>query len=470
MFLRRYLEYPGRKTPGLLFLALMCIGAVVLVEVLVYIKSGSEARVAESVANVRRLNHVKIQEKSYAKGAASSVDSNNIKDLFEDSVREQGALFKIENNENIDEILKLEINGNGETISEGNNIINTSAAFSTEESRVSSEDHLNSPSPTVQCNSENATDDLFGIERQVRQARVSMKSAVYFSKDPIKLIVISNSETVFPKIQALVQSWPEEQSRKITLEFAPSFYPEKYKMMQEMFRPCSTQRLFLEQVLPNEDAILYIDTDVIFMRSPGDAWDLFEKFGKHQMIAAAGPSFMFIQRASDPDMKKFFEFEGRGFNAGILLFNLTRIRNSPHVWEFQILVSSKLIYFDQIMDQDILNFMCNQYPNYCFKLDCEWNFRWSFCANFTDRCPNILKNGPSIVHGIGGAFANPKHPKMVRMYEEFDKWNMSEPVSTLINTLQTILPNTTARTGHCSKVPGIDEALLKQLVISGNKV
>ncbi|KAF2363820.1 Glycosyl transferase family 8 [Trinorchestia longiramus] len=487
MLRRLYLEYPGRRTRRFLSLALTCIGAVVLVEVFVNFETRNEIVIPVDFPEIRWIRNVKKQTNQKAYDDASHIDLSNEEDLLKNRGHDQVLEFEIDYGQGFEGNGKLYEYENEETVFRENSDRDEYDVPTTERFTTQSEDQTKLPSPTeiahlkkprlltlvlVLCsgNSGDVTDDLVSIERQVRQSRVSMKSAVYFSVDPIKFIVISNMKKIYTKIQALVQLWPEKQRNKITLEFMPSFYPEKYKMMQEIFRPCSTQRLFLEQLLPNEDAILYIDTDVIFMRSPGDAWDLFEKFDDKQMIAAAGPSFVFAKRKDDPDLHKLFEFDGRGFNAGVLLFNLTRIRNSAQVWETQILVSSKLVYFEQISDQDILNFMCNQYSNYYYKMDCEWNFRWPFCANFTDRCPNILKNGPFIVHGIGGSFANSSHPKMVNIFEEFDKWNMSEPVSTLINSLQTLLPKATAKTGHCSKVPDIDEALLKQLVISGSKI
>lgn len=53
------------------------------------------------------------------------------------------------------------------------------------------------------------------------------------------------------------------------------------------FRPCASLRHFAMDLLPQEDAILYIDTDLIFVASPSEFWDKFQHFDDKQLATAA---------------------------------------------------------------------------------------------------------------------------------------------------------------------------------------
>ncbi|XP_018022959.1 uncharacterized protein LOC108678973 isoform X1 [Hyalella azteca] len=110
--------------------------------------------------------------------------------------------------------------------------------------------------------------------------------------------------------------------------------------------------------------------------------------------------------------------------------------------------------------------MFNQAPEHFYELECNWNFRWPACWNFSIRCPEIMERGPYLVHGIGASFLNgARHPKIATLAEQWDAWDMSQPLETLTNILTEILPTAVSKYGHCSKVEGFDEALIKQLVL-----
>ncbi|XP_047737008.1 glucoside xylosyltransferase 1-like [Hyalella azteca] len=146
---------------------------------------------------------------------------------------------------------------------------------------------------------DNSTSFLMDISRQFFQAHVAMKSFIYLSNQPVKFIIVSDSQTVFKKIEAFSEAWPYEQKSKLTLQFVSDFYPDEFKELKKLFRPCATQKLFADQILPEEDAVIYIDTDVIFMRSPVQLWDEFKRFDDKQMMAAATPTWMSVKRKDD---------------------------------------------------------------------------------------------------------------------------------------------------------------------------
>lgn len=86
--------------------------------------------------------------------------------------------------------------------------------------------------------------------------------------------------------------------------------------------PVSSQVL-----LKDVDALLYVDTDVLFLRPMDDIWSLFKSFNSSQLAAMAPehevPKIGWYSRfARHP-------FYGlMGVNSGVMLMNLTRIRRT----------------------------------------------------------------------------------------------------------------------------------------------
>ncbi|KAF2348038.1 Nucleotide-diphospho-sugar transferase, partial [Trinorchestia longiramus] len=86
------------------------------------------------------------------------------------------------------------------------------------------------------------------------------------------------------------RSWPAIHRAKASFELVPLKYPEGFQDFKNLFRPCSTLRLFLPTLLPDENAVIYMDSDVILLRPLEEFWGFFAEMGDKQ--AAAGVSFV----------------------------------------------------------------------------------------------------------------------------------------------------------------------------------
>lgn len=84
---------------------------------------------------------------------------------------------------------------------------------------------------------------------------------------------------------------------------------------------------FLQAILKDVDSLLYVDTDVLFLRPMDDIWSFFKSFNSTQLAAMApeheSPKIDWYSRfARHP-------FYGlTGVNSGVMLMNLTRIRST----------------------------------------------------------------------------------------------------------------------------------------------
>ena len=97
--------------------------------------------------------------------------------------------------------------------------------------------------------------------------------------------MITNTREVYDALASIPDDWPLEYKEKITLQHVQEWYPENDGNMRDMFRLCATERLFIPKLLYMEEAIIYVDTDVIFMRPPEDIWKQFYYFDSTQFAS-----------------------------------------------------------------------------------------------------------------------------------------------------------------------------------------
>ena len=81
------------------------------------------------------------------------------------------------------------------------------------------------------------------------------------------------------------------------LEYLKLWYPEGRQDMISLSKTCATGVLFAPQILKDEDAVIYVDTDVIFMAPPEQLWELFARFDGKQIAAMADLTTAWINRS-----------------------------------------------------------------------------------------------------------------------------------------------------------------------------
>ena len=90
-----------------------------------------------------------------------------------------------------------------------------------------------------------------------------------------------------------------------------------------MFRLCATARLFIPEMFPNLDAGIFLDTDIVLMDNITNLWNFFDKFNSIQLMGMAATETIYDERVAK---LPYFGPPGVGLNAGVILMNLTRMR------------------------------------------------------------------------------------------------------------------------------------------------
>jgi UDP-xylose:glucoside alpha-1,3-xylosyltransferase len=80
-------------------------------------------------------------------------------------------------------------------------------------------------------------------------------------------------------------------------------------------------------ILKDVDSLLYVDTDVLFLRPVDDIWKLLRRFNSTQ-LAAMAPEHEIPKIGWYSRFARHPFYGTAGVNSGVMLMNLTRIRST----------------------------------------------------------------------------------------------------------------------------------------------
>lgn len=192
-------------------------------------------------------------------------------------------------------------------------------------------------------------------------------------------------------------------------------------------------RFLIQDILPDYDKVLYLDSDLVCNR---DVADLFNTNIEGYMVAAAlDPDMAGQSNLSDFDRTRYLlkvvhmEDPFSYFQAGVLLFNTKEMRAAHSMGEWLSFAQKGY----RFLDQDVLNRYCQGHVKF---LDMAWNVLID-CNNY--RVPTIInaapgdikrayqeaRKDPYIVHFAG--FQKPWNQRDVDFEEFFWKYARSTP-------------------------------------------
>jgi UDP-xylose:glucoside alpha-1,3-xylosyltransferase len=194
------------------------------------------------------------------------------------------------------------------------------------------------------------------------------------------------------------------------------FSGQRSDKWSRLFKKCAAQRLFLPQLLPQVERIIYVDVDIIFLSQPLNLWLHFEHFNAEQVAGCVSEA---VSPRLDwyPRFAKHPFYGPSGLNSGVMLLDLQRLRQSKVSWESAInLILNKWERLLTWGDQDIINIFFSEHENMHYDgLDCRWNYRPDYClyGGTRQHCPSS-GDGVYVFHGSRGVFFNRKGDSNVR--------------------------------------------------------
>ncbi|XP_042150769.1 glucoside xylosyltransferase 2 [Ixodes scapularis] len=223
----------------------------------------------------------------------------------------------------------------------------------------------------------------------------NLKSLVAFSRAHLRLLLFSDADNI-QHLQDTLREWPASVLERVTYEMRLVRPPKSLAGPEN----CTFQRLFMPRLLSEEDGVLYVDSDAVFFHPVEDLWNYFGQMNDQQLAVVFSDvedeALTIYNEWEMPHYKRY------GINAGVMLMNLTRMRNSGLD---ALLLSWMDKYHHKVLDfhdQDIINTVFHHHPEKVFHGPCKWNFVHLVCLS------NISCRGetPALVHGTYQTFSD----------------------------------------------------------------
>ena len=206
-----------------------------------------------------------------------------------------------------------------------------------------------------------------------------LKSILFYRHNPIHFHFITD-QIAQHILGTLFQTWKvpavnvsfygiEEAHRNVS--WIPNFhYSGTYGLM----------KLTVTDILPSHlDKVVFLDTDLMFTADIAGLWQFFWH------LREAHKLFGLVENQSDWYLGKLWEKHkpwpalGRGFNTGVMLLDLWRMREMGwhEMWK-QVTVETLQMYrATALADQDIINAVIKEHTDIHYILPCAWNVQLS---------------------------------------------------------------------------------------------
>ncbi|KAM5184160.1 xylosyl- and glucuronyltransferase LARGE2 isoform 2-T2 [Callospermophilus lateralis] len=211
-----------------------------------------------------------------------------------------------------------------------------------------------------------------------REVITLVKSLLFYRKNPLHLHLVTDAvarnilETLFRTwmVPALGVSFYHADQLKPQISWIPNkHYSGLYGLM----------KLVLPGILPPGLArVIVLDTDVTFASDIAELWALFAHFSDKQVIGL-------VENQSDWYLGNLWKNHrpwpalGRGFNTGVILLWLDRLRQVgwEQMWTLTAQRELLTLAATSLADQDIFNAVIKEHPELVQPLPCVWNVQLS---------------------------------------------------------------------------------------------
>ncbi|KAK6973796.1 glucoside xylosyltransferase 1 [Biomphalaria glabrata] len=290
-----------------------------------------------------------------------------------------------------------------------------------------------------------------------------LKSAAFVTPSTVSLafhIVAEKSAQNF--FQDQLELWPRRHRQRLSYFIYNISFPDDdtSDSWKKLFKPCASQRLFLPEILPSVDSLIYVDTDTLFLRSLADLWSHFYQMNESQLAgvvseAEDGTAGWYNRFANHPFYGQY------GVNSGVMLMNLTRMRKTSWLSDMQTFYNKYKMMIPW-GDQDLINIYFAAHPDEVYLLSCPWNYRNDHCK-YMSNCKAAEQEGVFVLHGSRRMFYQNKEPVFAAVFETLKNNELGNTVDReLVTKLERKLSE--AKPSNCGKVSYIFLTQLKKML------
>uniref|UniRef100_A0A8D8SAD0 Glycosyltransferase-like protein LARGE2 n=1 Tax=Cacopsylla melanoneura TaxID=428564 RepID=A0A8D8SAD0_9HEMI len=242
-----------------------------------------------------------------------------------------------------------------------------------------------------------------------------IKSILFYRKNPLHFHLIT--DTVAQNIlQTLFSTWSIPQV-EVSFYLADSVVDDVSWIPNKHYSGVyGLLKLTLPKVLPETlSKTIVLDTDVIFATDIAQLWQLFGQLRHRQTIGL-------VENQSDWYLGKLWKNHkpwpalGRGFNTGVILLDLSKLRDISWGGFWRIIAEKSLMtrFWTSLADQDIFNAIISEHPYLVYTLPCQWNVQLSDNTKSDELCYTELTDDLKIIH-----WNSPKKLKVKNKHMQF---------------------------------------------------
>lgn len=201
-----------------------------------------------------------------------------------------------------------------------------------------------------------------------------VKSVLFYRKNPLHLHFVSDA-VAHLVLQTLFRTW-NVPAVEVSFYLADNLQGEVSWIPNKHYSGVyGLMKLVLPRALPDTlDKVIVLDTDITFASDIAELWRIFHRFTAQQAIGL-------VENQSDWYLGKLWKNHrpwpalGRGFNTGVILLQLQKLRERNWMQMWRLIAEKELIsmWFTSLADQDIFNAMLKQHTDLLYRLPCQWN-------------------------------------------------------------------------------------------------
>ncbi|KAM7298127.1 LARGE xylosyl- and glucuronyltransferase 1 [Ixodes scapularis] len=201
-----------------------------------------------------------------------------------------------------------------------------------------------------------------------------VKSVLFYRKNPLHFHFVSDA-VAHLVLQTLFRTW-NVPAVEVSFYLADNLQGEVSWIPNKHYSGVyGLMKLVLPRALPDDlDKVIVLDTDITFASDIAELWRIFHRFTAKQAIGL-------VENQSDWYLGKLWKNHrpwpalGRGFNTGVILLQLQKLRERNWMQMWRLIAEKELIsmWFTSLADQDIFNAMLKQHTDLLYRLPCQWN-------------------------------------------------------------------------------------------------
>ncbi|KAG7153568.1 Glucoside xylosyltransferase 1-like 2 [Homarus americanus] len=292
-------------------------------------------------------------------------------------------------------------------------------------------------------------------ERQAEQVTTLLKTLLYFSScSHWRVIVLTDTFDTYLKVVKIMDAFPSRHRRRLLLQYRDVWLPSGYGNLKDHWRTCVWAKQFLAEALPQEDAVVYVDTDLVFLGPAEQLSWLLRSMDDQQVVALAPEPQYLVEEPKYPSAGRV------GLNTGVMAVNLTRLRRLPGGGLGSAILKEGSFVPAPRHDQDAVNHYLANKPHLLQEVTARWNFLPSSCFTEAPPCPDCVSEGILLLHGADATFFRHVDRKYLVIYSLLASLQLLDDPRSLLAKAVASLASTDAWYDYpCSNYTNINHAL-----------